>query len=70
MCDTDPARAKKAAIEFSAYLRGNMNSLEEMKPIPFEKELKHIECFLSLEQAMYGEAHTYLTNAVIFDFFI
>jgi len=56
LCDKDPAQAKKATIEFSAYLRGNMDSLEETKPIPFEKELKHIEGFLNLEKAMYGEA--------------
>jgi len=56
LCDKDPAQAKKATIEFSSYLRGNMDSLEETKPIPFEKELKHIEGFLNLEKAMYGEA--------------
>jgi len=56
LCDKDPAQAKKAIIEFSTYLRGNMDSLEETKPISFEKELKHIEGFLSLEKAMYGEA--------------
>jgi LytS/YehU family sensor histidine kinase len=56
LCDKDPAQAKKATIEFSAYLRGNMDSLEETKPISFEKELKHIEGFLNLEKAMYGEA--------------
>jgi len=56
LCDKDPAQAKKATIEFSSYLRGNMDSLEETKPIPFEKELKHVEGFLNLEKAMYGEA--------------
>jgi len=39
-----------------------MDSLEETKPIPFEKELEHIEGFLNLEKAMYGEALNVIYN--------
>jgi sensor histidine kinase YesM len=56
LCDKDPAEAKKATINFSNYLRANMNLLESVTPIPFENELKHTIGFLNLEQAMYGEA--------------
>jgi sensor histidine kinase YesM len=70
LCDKDPAQAKKATIEFSAYLRGNMDSLEETKPISFEKELKHIEGFLNLEKAMYGEALNVIYDIKTKDFFL
>jgi hypothetical protein len=70
LCDKDPAQAKKATIEFSAYLRGNMDSLEETKPISFEKELKHIEGFLNLEKAMYGEALNEIYDIKTKDFFL
>jgi len=56
LCDKDPAEAKKATINFSNYLRANMNLLERTEPIPFENELNHTIGFLNLEKAMYGEA--------------
>jgi len=56
LCDDDPAQAKKATINFSNYLRANMNLLESAEPIPFENELNHTIGFLNLEKAMYGEA--------------
>ena len=68
LCDKDPAQAKKVTIEFSAYLRGNMNFLEETRPILFEKELKHIEGFLNLEKAMYGETLNILYDIQTKDF--
>jgi len=56
LCDDDPAQAKRATINFSNYLRANMNLLERTEPIPFENELNHTIGFLNLEKAMYGEA--------------
>ena len=56
LCDKDPAKAKKATISFSDYLRGNMSLLESAEPIPFQNELNHTISFLNLESAMYGEA--------------
>ncbi|GBU23574.1 hypothetical protein R83H12_00190 [Fibrobacteria bacterium R8-3-H12] len=56
LCDKDPAEAKKATINFSNYLRSNMNLLEHPEPIPFENELNHTIGFLNLEKAMYGDA--------------
>jgi sensor histidine kinase YesM len=56
LCDKDPAKAKKATINFSNYLRANMNLLESAEPIPFQNELNHTISFLNLENAMYGEA--------------
>jgi LytS/YehU family sensor histidine kinase len=70
LCDKDPAQAKKATIDFSAYLRGNMDSLEETKPISFEKELKHIEGFINLEKAMYGEALNEIYDIKTKDFYL
>jgi len=56
LCDKDPVEAKKATINFSNYLRANMNLLERTEPIPFENELNHTIGFLNLEKAMYGES--------------
>jgi len=56
LCDKDPAEAKKATINFSNYLRANMNLLEHTDPISFENELNHTISFLNLEKTMYGDA--------------
>jgi hypothetical protein len=56
LCEENPAKAKKATIDFAAYLRSNMDSLENEGLISFEKELKHIKSYLNLEKAIYGDA--------------
>lgn len=55
LCEKDPKRAKTATIEFADYLRGNMNSLKDNHPVPFETELKHLKTYLSLEKMRFGE---------------
>lgn len=55
LCDKDPKKAKAATIEFSTYLRGNLESLKQKKPILFEKELRHVETYLSLEKMRFED---------------
>lgn len=55
LCEKDPKRAKTATIEFADYLRGNMNSLKDNNPVPFETELKHLKTYLSLEKMRFGD---------------
>ena len=55
LCEKNPSKAKKATIEFSDYLRRNMNSLKEKAPVSFESELKHLETYLSLEKMRFGD---------------
>lgn len=55
LCHVDPEQAEQATIEFSKFLRGNMDSLKEEHPIPFEKELKHTKYYLALEKRRFGE---------------
>lgn len=42
LCATDPEAARKAIKRFSDFLRGNMDSLKNREPIPFEAELNHV----------------------------
>lgn len=50
LCKRDPIEAQKAIQDFSAFLRGNMESLKKREPIPFEQELNHVMNYLYLEQ--------------------
>lgn len=55
-CRCDPAAAEKAIVDFSAYLRGNMNSLNTNVPVAFTKELEHTKAYLSLEKLRFDDA--------------
>lgn len=55
MCTKDPKVAKTATINFADYLRGNMNSLKEKNPVPFEREFEHLKKYIMLEQLRFGD---------------
>lgn len=55
LCDTDTAQAKESILDFSRFLRANMNSLTTKEPIPFERELEHVRSYLNLEQQRFGK---------------
>ena len=54
LCDTDPQKVKEATVEFSRYLRGNMESIDRTGPISFEKELEHTKLYLDIEQMRFA----------------
>ena len=55
LCSSDPRKAKETTEKFSQYLRGNMDSISQTKPIPFEKELAHTKLYLDMEQMRFGD---------------
>ncbi|MCL2804399.1 MAG: histidine kinase [Treponema sp.] len=62
LCDEDPEKAKKATVDFSAYLRSNMESLNDKGLIDVEKEINHVKGYLDLEKAMYRDALNVVFN--------
>ena len=55
MCDMSPKLAKSLTIDFSHYLRHNLDSVRGGDMIPFGKELEHVECYLKIEKARFRE---------------
>lgn len=55
LCRQAPEEARSALDDFAFYLRGNMDSLSANSPIPFTRELEHIQTYLNLEQMRFGE---------------
>lgn len=55
LCIVDSAMAQKALEEFSAFLRGNMDSVKSKVPVHFSRELEHVKHYLHLEQIRFGE---------------
>lgn len=51
----DPKSAEKAVVSFSYYLRGNMDSLTQKTPIPFQDEMEHIKHYCDIELLRFGD---------------
>ena len=55
LCEKDPITAQKAVRDFAEYLRGNMESMEATATVSFEKEMEHVEHYLSLEKLRFQD---------------
>jgi sensor histidine kinase YesM len=51
----DPKAAENAIVRFSSYLRANMDSLTQKEPIPFTKEMDHVENYVAIERLRFGD---------------
>ena len=51
----DPKKAEQAVIDFSYYLRGNMDSLTHTEPILFETELAHVKYYCDIELLRFSD---------------
>ena len=68
MCEISPKKAKQLTVEFSSYLRQNLNTLTSEELVPFEQELKHIECYLNIEKARFGDRLNVIYSIQSLDF--
>lgn len=55
LCRMAPARAEEALMEFTSYLRANLNSLTDEECICFARELEHTRHYVQLEKMRYGD---------------
>ncbi len=55
MCHGKAPEAEKSINQFAQFLRGNLDSLSQMNPIPFRQELAHTKNYLGLETKRFGE---------------
>lgn len=69
LCKNVP-EAKSAINKFSQYLRGNLNSLSQLEPIPFSAELEHTKAYLELEQLRFGDDLKVIYDLEVTDFLI
>lgn len=63
LCGVDPNRAQEAVDRFSTYLRSNLNSLNQLEPVPVEAELEHVKTYLQLEQLSMEDLITWRIDA-------
>ena len=55
LCKTDPQMAAETVDEFSAYLRGNIDSLSREEMITFSQELSHVQNYMAIEKKRFGD---------------
>lgn len=55
LCRIEPKKAEDALLDFTNYLRANLNSLTDASCIPFSQELAHTHHYLQLEKMRYGD---------------
>lgn len=64
----NPKLAEQALVDFSLYLRGNMDSLSEKTPINILQEIEHIKHYTSIEELRFFDKLTviYDINSISF----
>jgi len=57
LCTKNPEQAKALTLNFSKYLRHNLNTLDDssLPTCPFTEELQHIENYLNIEKIRFNE---------------
>jgi two-component system LytT family sensor kinase len=55
MCHDKSPEAEDATVEFSEFLRGNIDSIQATRPIAFTQELKHTRNYLALANRRFGD---------------
>lgn len=70
LCDIDSRKAKSAILNFSAYLRSNLDSLAEPGLITFEEELNHVKTYLDLEKMRFDDELTIIYKIEVSNFLL
>ena len=70
LCDSSPKQAKALTIDFSQYLRRNIDTLTSEAMIPFDREMEHVECYLKIEKTRFRESLNVIYSIGCKDFVI
>lgn len=70
LCSENVTKAQETILDFTDYLRTNMDSIQEKDPIPFRKELEHTKTYLNIERVRFGEDLNVEYDITYSDFFI
>ena len=70
LCEKDPSLAKKTAITFADYYRGNLRAIDRTEPIPFQQELEHLKMYLFIQKQRFGDYLNVVFDVETTDFLI
>ena len=67
LCESDPVMAAEAVSDFNEYLQTNILETDSVEPIPFKKELHHVQLFEKLQKMRFEQISiTYDINETAF----
>lgn len=55
LCIKDPHAARDALGDFAQFLRDNLESINNTRPVTLQRELGHVEAYLDLEKLRFGD---------------
>ena len=70
LCKLEPDTAYEATVNFSDYLRANMDALKQSAPVPFEKELEHLKKYLYIEGLRFQDKLNVVYDIQATDFYL
>ena len=70
ICEKDPKTARRAIVDFSGYLRVNLDSLKCDQNVSFRKELEHCQTYLNFEKMRFEEDLNIEYDIQVTDFLI
>lgn len=70
LCEKDPRTARQAIVDFSDYLRVNLDSLKCRQNVPFVKELEHCQTYLNFEKMRFEDDLNIIYDIQFTDFVI
>ncbi len=70
LCGSDLETGRNAISDLSDYLRMNIGSIESVAPIPFEKEMEHVNTYMSIEKLRFGEDLDFSVITPVTDFLL
>lgn len=68
LCDEDAMEVKPAILNFSGYLRRNLESLTSIEMIPFLEEMKHVDMFVELSLITQSRSFQVVKELEVTDF--
>ena len=68
LCGSEPLKAREALVDFSVYLRENMDSINSSEPVRFEQELSHIKTYLKFEKLRFKDKINVVYDILTDDF--
>ncbi len=70
LCGSDLEKGRNAISDLSDYLRASIGSIDSVVPIPFEKEMEHVNTYMSIEKMRFGDELSFSVIAPVKDFYL
>ncbi|MDO4745699.1 MAG: histidine kinase [Bacillota bacterium] len=68
MCKYDPEKADQTVVQFSRYLRANVDLMQNDEPVTFDVVLNRLEDYIALEQVRFADKINFIKELEVVNF--